>query len=427
MRAKSFKQDSKVSATRTARQRHSPAPVQSTSAASLLQLQRTLGNRFAQVLLTQAQCSDGEEKITPEVENAIQQARGGGRALDDTVRAKMESAFGADFSNVRLHTDGESDRLNHSLGARAFTVGQDIFFREGEYVTGTSSGRELLAHEMAHVTQQRDSQILDRLTLSNPEDESERQADLAAQAFTRLDQKFVPRDPDDLETLGQDSDAMIEPETAVVARSLVQRDGKDQNDLSFKQRDISYVVDKEELLYYPVFRTHWGNVPTFLVDDDSYFGSLTPEGGFWVEPEMERGVGSLGLHMSFIDYRDNNLSNDIFFPTLDARIRWEQRKPLERMTISPPEVEYDPDGGGGVQVTVHYSFGGIRLEGSRKVGDHRVIFNITYSSNMSTESSAGLEFGGEYGGASAKGLAGSKVSVGMASRSFTRAIAFHSY
>jgi hypothetical protein len=55
-----------------------------------------------------------------------------------------------------VHTDARSDALNRALEARAFTTGQDIFFRSGEYDPGSAAGQALLAHELAHVVQQHD-------------------------------------------------------------------------------------------------------------------------------------------------------------------------------------------------------------------------------------------------------------------------------
>ena len=66
----------------------------------------------------------------------------------------MEQAFGADFGGVKVHTDSRSDQLNQSIQARAFTTGQDVFFRQGEYNPGSRGGQELLAHELTHVVQQ---------------------------------------------------------------------------------------------------------------------------------------------------------------------------------------------------------------------------------------------------------------------------------
>ncbi len=121
---------------------------------TLLRLQRDAGNWTVNRLLMLARQAEGEGQIAPEVEQAIQTARGGGQALDSAVRVQMEPALGADFGGVRVHTGGQADALNRSLSARAFTTGQDIFFKQGEYSPGSSGGRELLAHELTHVVQQ---------------------------------------------------------------------------------------------------------------------------------------------------------------------------------------------------------------------------------------------------------------------------------
>jgi hypothetical protein len=67
--------------------------------------------------------------------------------------------MGADFSGVRVHTDGRADVLNRSVGARAFTTGQDLFFKRGEYQPESRGGQELIAHELTHVMQQDASTI----------------------------------------------------------------------------------------------------------------------------------------------------------------------------------------------------------------------------------------------------------------------------
>jgi hypothetical protein len=95
----------------------------------------------------------------PDLEASINQARGGGVAIADNIREPMEQAFGADFSGVKVHTDGQSDLLNRSIQARAFTTGQDVFFRSGEYNPGSRGGQELLAHELTHVVQQNGGQV----------------------------------------------------------------------------------------------------------------------------------------------------------------------------------------------------------------------------------------------------------------------------
>jgi hypothetical protein len=95
-----------------------------------------------------------------ELESSINQSRGSGQTLDQMLQAKMGQAMGADFSRVRIHTDGQSDRLSRSIQAKAFTTGQDIFFRQGAYDPGSRGGQELIAHELTHVIQQSDENRL---------------------------------------------------------------------------------------------------------------------------------------------------------------------------------------------------------------------------------------------------------------------------
>ncbi|HEY4607890.1 MAG TPA: DUF4157 domain-containing protein, partial [Ilumatobacteraceae bacterium] len=92
--------------------------------------------------------------VDPDSARRIESARSGGAPLDERTRSTMESGFGADFSSVRVHVDGESNRLNHQLQSTAFTTGSDIFFRSGAYKPGSSDGQRLLAHELAHTVQQ---------------------------------------------------------------------------------------------------------------------------------------------------------------------------------------------------------------------------------------------------------------------------------
>jgi hypothetical protein len=85
---------------------------------------------------------------------AVQNQLRGGQPLGSGVKARMESAFGYDFSRVRVHHDANAAHLSTNLNARAFTVGSDIAFGAGEYQPGTLVGDAILAHELAHVVQQ---------------------------------------------------------------------------------------------------------------------------------------------------------------------------------------------------------------------------------------------------------------------------------
>jgi hypothetical protein len=117
--------------------------------------------RLSNLHVLQQQASLQRQKDTstgtanPDLEQSIQQKRGRGQPLGDSVRQPLEQAFGGtDFSGVNIHTDAQSDKLNQAIQAKAFTTGQDIFFRQGAYNPGTQSGQKLIAHELTHVVQQ---------------------------------------------------------------------------------------------------------------------------------------------------------------------------------------------------------------------------------------------------------------------------------
>ena len=96
----------------------------------------------------------GGGEASTDLESAIQSARGSGQSLDANLQQSMGQAMGADFSGVKVHTDSQSDQLNKSIQAKAFTTGQDLFFRQGAYEPSSRGGQELIAHELTHVVQQ---------------------------------------------------------------------------------------------------------------------------------------------------------------------------------------------------------------------------------------------------------------------------------
>jgi hypothetical protein len=149
---------------------------------SLLRLQMRYGNQYVARVLSRASSGGEPSQEMAGIERSIDTARGGGHGMDHATRTRMESAFGADFSGVRIHTDNRADGLNKSLSARAFTTGQDVFFRQGEYHPGSSSGRELLAHELTHVVQQTGDGIRRKMSVSQPGDPHEVEADQMARA-----------------------------------------------------------------------------------------------------------------------------------------------------------------------------------------------------------------------------------------------------
>jgi hypothetical protein len=122
------------------------------------------------------------------VAQRIDASRGGGSALDSGTRGRMEPALGASLDGVRVHVGSESDDLNHSLGAKAFTTGDDVFVRSDQYSPSSSSGQELLAHEVTHVAQQRTMSSAGPMTVGAAEDSSEHEADSVARSVMNASQ-----------------------------------------------------------------------------------------------------------------------------------------------------------------------------------------------------------------------------------------------
>ncbi|MBD0325501.1 MAG: DUF4157 domain-containing protein [Pyrinomonadaceae bacterium] len=93
-----------------------------------------------------------EPATVPEVVHDV--LRSTGQPLDAATRSLMEPRFGHDFSRVRVHTDARAAESAQAVNALAYTVGRDITFAAGQYNPNTTTGRQLLAHELTHVVQQ---------------------------------------------------------------------------------------------------------------------------------------------------------------------------------------------------------------------------------------------------------------------------------
>ena len=98
---------------------------------------------------------------------------GSGKSLPPAGRNFFESRFGRDFSHVRVHSDRAAAAVAEAFQARAFTVGRDIVFGEGEYHSGSAGGRKLLAHELAHVVQQQSADSPSNIIQRKPGDKDD--------------------------------------------------------------------------------------------------------------------------------------------------------------------------------------------------------------------------------------------------------------
>jgi hypothetical protein len=104
-----------------------------------------------------------------------------GRPLEPNVRAQMENAFATDFEHVQVYDDTAAQQSATALDAAAFTHGEHIYLGPGSPPIESAAGKSLLAHELAHVVQQRTAEGIPSTALSQPGDRFERTADAAAQ------------------------------------------------------------------------------------------------------------------------------------------------------------------------------------------------------------------------------------------------------
>jgi hypothetical protein len=142
---------------------------------AVMHLQKTAGNATVSAAL--------EEQETSPVRDVV--GSGGGALLDRDTRGFMESRLGADFSDVRVHTDAKATESARSVQAHAYTVGNDVVFQSDKYAPQSDSGQRMLAHELTHVVQQRSGPVAGTpapggIQISHPSDSFERAAEASA-------------------------------------------------------------------------------------------------------------------------------------------------------------------------------------------------------------------------------------------------------
>jgi hypothetical protein len=141
----------------------------------MLALQRAVGNSGIRGL--------ADEERSPVLDVV---SSGGGRPLEEPVRADMEDRLGHSFSDVRVHTGEAAHTSAASVNAHAYTVGSNIVFQRDKYDPGSDAGRTMIAHELTHVVQQRSGPVDGTATgsgvrVSDPSDRFEREATATAE------------------------------------------------------------------------------------------------------------------------------------------------------------------------------------------------------------------------------------------------------
>lgn len=124
-----------------------------------------------------------ETRVAPPAVREV--LRSQGKPLDAETRRAMEPHFGHDFGHVRVHTDQQAAASADAVDARAYAAGANIVFARDQFAPKTKPGQELIAHELAHTVQQRNSgSSTGPLPIADPGGNPEREADHAAKAVT---------------------------------------------------------------------------------------------------------------------------------------------------------------------------------------------------------------------------------------------------
>ncbi len=169
--------------------------------------------------------------------------RAGGLPLTDNTRGFFESRMGLDLSDVRVHHGPEASVAAKSIAARAFTLGSDIVFKEGEYNPDTQAGRQLLAHELVHVAQQQKVTTPTIIQRDNGESASEPQIIRAPAEFEVSSGMFISWGT----TSGSDEDALANIILASYQSIQVYILARDEVDIATKLMDRG--IDTSQIIF----------------------------------------------------------------------------------------------------------------------------------------------------------------------------------
>lgn len=207
--------------------------------AAVMHLQKTAGNATVSAAL--------EEQEPSLVEDVV--GSGGGSPLEKDTRGFMESRLGADFSDVRVHTDGKASESARSVQAYAYTVGSDVVFQSGKYEPESDSGKRMLAHELTHVVQQRSGPVAGTpapggIQISHPSDRFEQAAESSADRVMSSAPATAPTSVAPAPASVQRED----DEEEEVQGTFVQREGEEEEELQgmFIQREGEEEEEEEE-------------------------------------------------------------------------------------------------------------------------------------------------------------------------------------
>jgi hypothetical protein len=192
-------------------------------ASAMLHLQASAGNASVSRLVGD-EADEGPRRV-----REVLSARGG-KPLEPTTAQLMSQRLGADFSDVRVHTDSAASESARAVNAHAYTVGSDIVFQSDRYAPDTLAGQRTLAHELTHVVQQRSGPVAGTpvgggVRISHPSDSFERAAEHSAdQAMAGgPSSPTVPTTATQVQRQGEEEEEPVQGE-------FVQRQGEEEEE-----------------------------------------------------------------------------------------------------------------------------------------------------------------------------------------------------
>jgi Domain of unknown function (DUF4157) len=159
------------------------APVPEADTTQVERLAAAVGNQAFGVLAREGAGILPDGTAHPDVAAAIARRRGYGEPIEEGLRTDLEKQTGESLHDVRFHKDPEANQIARSVAANAFTVGQDVYFGDGQFNPETKEGKELVRHEVEHVKQQRGAPTSGPLRVSQPGEPLELEAEQAARGL----------------------------------------------------------------------------------------------------------------------------------------------------------------------------------------------------------------------------------------------------
>jgi hypothetical protein len=230
------------------------------NADTLTRMQQTVGNAAVQRFLAQ-RSAEGQSEIDEETAASINSKRGGGQSLDEGISSKAGEVMGHDFSGVSVHNDSQSDQLNKQIGAKAFTTGSDIFFKQGAYNPSSGEGQQLISHELTHVVQQSGNTTPGQgnMTVNDPNDQYESEADSVADSVanqpeedevqSKMDES-LQRQPieEEEEELQMQKDDALQLQPLEEEEEMLQPQEEEEIAMQEEEEEIAMQEEEEEML-----------------------------------------------------------------------------------------------------------------------------------------------------------------------------------